>query len=398
MTALRPTTLLLVVLVMVTVAGWRWWPSPWWLIASVSCIVAGGALRSRQQRSPLGIIALLFLAVILSPMISIPWLWPCGLDCQGLGHYARWGGMPTWLWGMLAYVTTLACALLAWRWPKGAGAWLAPAALIACAGASVYFLWLSWHLQVLCNHCLAIHTVILTALALNVWVIAWKTALAVGLITALALHAAFHPVQLGSAADSPDPDPGSLLHQTPAEDATYGILAAAMTMGDNNAPWSAQLVLDPLCPHCRQAWQEVAHTLGPLVGSGDLRLRIRLRSNPRLELSRDLASWLVASAIIDSLPQHLPHLIGHSQRVTSQQLQQRWSQEGSSVALASLQRIAQLNDHTITHYLQADRQWIQDNRLLTTATPVLLLHGPGVERKLWSDRLPLEEVRQYIAP
>ena len=43
-------------------------------------------------------------------------------------------------------------------------------------------------------------------------------------------------------------------------------LAAAMTLGAQDAPHTIELILDPLCPHCRSAWQEIAETLGPARG------------------------------------------------------------------------------------------------------------------------------------
>ena len=106
-----PLDMALLLAAVLAVLLWRFVGGPWIIVPSLVAIgLALGARASQGAEGRSGLI-LVGMAALVSPLIALPALWPCPLACQGLADYANFGGLPTWAWGMLAYLATFACGL-----------------------------------------------------------------------------------------------------------------------------------------------------------------------------------------------------------------------------------------------------------------------------------------------
>ena len=116
--------------------------------------------------------------------------WPCDVACQGGGFYQRLGGIDI-LWpALIGYLVLGGLALFdGFRRPRWSTATCVVAGLLG--GASLFYLWVAWSLELLCPFCLTLHSLVL----LVVLAVAPDAALgaATGLVLgALGLNAAFH--------------------------------------------------------------------------------------------------------------------------------------------------------------------------------------------------------------
>ena len=380
---------------LLTLLLWRFVGGAWIIIPSLLTVLFAGAVRCHKNNMETdmftGPLVLLGLALLSAPLIALPVLWPCPLACQGLNEYAQFGSLPTWAWAMLAYGLCLLAGFLAKGEGPNARVWkrLFHLGLAACAGASLWFIMLSWELRVVCNHCLALHTLILIAAVLS-------SPLSRGTLGALILavfvsNAAFRlPTVLA-------PIDALTTHNDHTKDLQRQVelLANKMVLGQAEAPFSADLILDPLCPHCRSTWHNVARKLGPAVGAGTLKIRLRIRYNPRLESSRFAAEMLVASGATGQLSSALPQLISLRQNDSEDGLRTRWVSNGFFQPDAA-DTILDLIPTAINRLLQQDMAWMEEQQLLRLTTPIMILRSDDNQRQLFWEELPLEDIRQRL--
>ena len=230
--ALHPGEWCLLIAAVSTILLWRYVPGAWVLIPALGCVIAGSVLRIRLRQRLLTSLLILSMAVVVAPLIAMPTIWPCPVACQGGAAYAQLAGIATWAWGFVAYAICLALGMINYVLVKGELAQICgklyALGLAACAGVSVWFLGLSWQMELLCNHCLALHGLVLLACCLA-WRDRWKhvSALTLGL---LLCHALF---SIGAA-----PPPAIQLGSAETRlSAQVEQLDAAMTFGEAEAPF-----------------------------------------------------------------------------------------------------------------------------------------------------------------
>lgn len=376
---------------------WRFVGGPWLLLSSLVVLGVATYCRITGKSTQQIALSLAALATVVAPLIAIPVLWPCPLACQGVGEYGYLWAIPTWAWGMVSYAATLLSGLLSnyLKHQRMAHffARVFSIGLALCAGVSCWFLYASWQLEVVCNHCLALHTLILSA-----WILQFTptsqhlSAVTVGL---LASQLAFSSFGVTQQADIPqvkatgESSERLLMRQVET-------LGHTLLLGDMSAPNQADLILDPVCPHCRSAWLSIAKELGPAVGSGDLAIRIRLRYNYRLESSRFAAEMLVSSAAAGQLTSALPQLIGLSQSDSEERLRHRWA-TNSFFQPGPADTIRALIPEVITAHLTNDMDWMSEQNLLRLTTPIFVLKSPQNGRTVYSQDLPYTEILETVS-
>ncbi|TVR40139.1 MAG: hypothetical protein EA402_14080 [Planctomycetota bacterium] len=378
-----------------TVLAWRQFPHPATLGLSALVLLLIAIWTINQPQSWKLAIPILFLAALVAPMISLEALWPCGLACQGALHYSSFAGVPVWALGLLTYSITFFLLLAGLRGDQQRFRLAGGILLALCAGGSLWYLWLSWQLELLCNHCLALHTLALAAMICAVRLLSFERLLTLVALGFFALHMVFHHQPVVDAAPVAAP-----ISEQRADPEVAAAMSAAMRIGEAQAEIELHLVLDPICPHCRSVWRQLAEGLGPLIGDGSAQLHIRIRHNPRLPISRFAAEMLVAAGLTNHLGHGgylagaIPHLIGFSQRDSEAMLRSRWAASGFFNAEPALQ-LRQLVAGGIAQHLDSEARWLEGQRLLTAATPVLILRRGDI-RQQWSGDLPIEGIRQRI--
>jgi protein-disulfide isomerase len=227
-------------------------------------------------------------------------LWPCPVSCQGGGHYQRLWGVPV---HAPAVAGLLAVAVLAWlRRPA-----FAAVAAWACAGASLYFLWVAWQLGLRCSYCFTVHAgVLLAALCAGAVPAGALARAAAAAIAFLGLHFAFHPGVVEDI-DAPAPtapaggDAGvSAFLGTPATgQVTPGDqpgLAAVLVSGRDDAPWRVEVAIDLQCPHCAAAFAPLDAVLRTAAAEGRAQVRWRFLTRRSAPGGRELAARVLAAA------------------------------------------------------------------------------------------------------
>jgi len=208
------------------------------------------------------------------------------------------------LW--LAMPAYLAAAWVMWA-PASAGApgrlqpallsRLAAVAPWLLAGSSIYFLWLSWHLSVLCTHCLAIHVLVLAAVLPGARLPgSWSARLACVVIAGLGLYAVQHPPD-GQAIDI------GVDQHLGQGDWSAGELADLLAAdrgrrhGSPEAPLRVELVVDFTCPHCAAVWPDLNRDLFSLADAGRVQVVVRPTAGPHHPTAQRLALLAHAAAI-----------------------------------------------------------------------------------------------------
>jgi len=399
-----PTMPILVPLLAALVAGlWRFAPVPAALAGSALTLIVAIIVGWRwPQAARAGLPALAMLAALIAALrlVPVPALWPCEVACAGGGHYQTLGGISV-LWGSLVGLGAFATLVLRQRErdplpaPTRALGW-------ALIGASLYFLYLGWRLDVVCPHCLAVHTAVL-ALAggllrcAGAWREAASPALAALLVAGLGLHAAFHP---GVVRDTTDVDLLTDL-AAPALSAgnklAYASADSARRRGASAAPVVLELVVDFQCPHCAAHHHDLLNALTPALEAGTAELVIRhlvRRSEPA---SLPLARWAMGAALEGQARYDLfvATMLGSKPGADPRQLRDRLAETIDPLHLEGL---------IDRHPGAIDRLVADDGKRLgalkaTARTPQLIAvdRATGSVLKRWQGDLPLAEIAGWLA-
>ena len=217
--------------------------------------------------------------------------WPCDVACQGGGFYQRLGGVDV-LWpALIGYLTLGGLALFdGFRRPR----WSATTCLVAglLGGASLFYLWIAWSLELLCPFCLTLHGLVL----LVVLTVAPDAALAAatGLVLgALGLNAAFHHrVQADVVEEAAEGE-----REAGSAGTGMAITADANRIrGSSTAAITVEYGYALQCSHCAQQHGPLLDALGPALRAGTIRLVLRPVVRPADAGSVWLARWAFAAA------------------------------------------------------------------------------------------------------
>lgn len=219
-------------------------------------------------------------------------IWPCPVSCQGGGHYQRLFDVPVYV---PAVAVMLAVAALAWWWRAWAGyaAW-------AAAGASLYFLWIAWRLDLACSYCFTVHAgVLLTAGCFLSG--GWLGRVTAAILVFLGLHLAFHPgvVADGPAAPPPPaPELGGFLAPRPASTATNipADLDRLRRQGGELAAYVLEVAVDLHCPHCAASAGPLSTALRDHLAAGRVEVVTRFLTRASAPSGRELAAHVLGAA------------------------------------------------------------------------------------------------------
>ena len=228
------------------------------------------------------------LPAVLTAIRLAGW-WPCDVACQGGGFYQRLGGIDI-LWpALIGYLVLSGLALFdGFRRPR----WSAATCLVAglLGGASLFYLWVAWSLELLCPFCLTLHGLVL----LVVVAVAPDAALAAatGLVLgALGLNAAFHhrvQADVVERAGSGERRAGNSSEANRAD--------AHRIRGSSTASITVEYGYALQCSHCAQQHGPLLDALGPALQAGTIRLVLRPVVRPADAGSVWLARWAFAAA------------------------------------------------------------------------------------------------------
>jgi len=393
----------LVPLLVALVAGlWRFAPVPAALAGSLVALIAALIIGWRwPQAARAGLPALGLLTALIAALrlVPVPGLWPCEVACAGGGHYQTLAGVSL-LWAAVVGALAFAAACLRERHrpalslPTRSLGW-------ALIGGSLYFIHLGLRLDLVCPHCLAVHTAALCCagglLRGEAWRATTASGLAAALIAGLGLHAAFHP---GLVRDTADVD---LLTSLPAPALSAGNKLAFATAdsarrrGDSAAPVVLELVIDFQCPHCAATHHELMTALAPFLAAGKAELVTRhlvRRSEPA---SLTLARWAAAAAMDGQARYdlYLATMLGSRAGADARELRARLGEMIDPLALeGSIER----------HPGAVDRLVADDAKRLgelqaTARTPQLIAvdRAGGAVLKRWQGDVPLGEIAAWLA-
>lgn len=359
------------VAVLGAVAAWRWATEPLAALASLVALACAWVLAGQGRgRRLLPVLALLAAGLAALRLFGPETVFPCNIACDGGAAFSRIAGIDV-LW--LAGGGALLLALLAWRrrhrpvdQATALLAWL-------LAGGSLAYLALGWHLDLVCRHCLAVHTVILAAVAGAAptrmrWLLA--ITVAVMLVGGLLL-----------AAGTPAP-PSTVDLRDPALIAARDRIDDARRHGAAEAPVQIDLVLDLHCPICARRHRDWQRTATAVDG---LSVTTRLLVRDHEPETHTLARWVYASAHQGeaAFQLALTALLGSPAGSTASELRPKL---GEVVDVAALDAWLATHGPAVEALIAADQQLlIQLDAHRRTPTAVLR-QGERIVERLSGDR------------
>ena len=393
---------ILIPLLLVVVAGlWRFAPVPAALAGSLLALTAAllvGWRWPQESRSGLPALGLLVALIAALRLVPVPGLWPCEVACAGGGHYQALGGVSV-LWAVVVGALAFAGLGLSER-DRPALSTHTRALGWALIGGSLYFLLVGLRLEVVCPHCLAVHTAVLCCAGGLLRGVAWRDAAATGvaaaLIAALGLHAAFHP---GLVRDGADVDLLTDL-QAPALSAgnklAFATADSARRRGDSEAPVILELVVDFQCPHCAATHHDLLTALAPALAAGKAELVTRhlvRRSEPA---SLTLARWAAAAAMDGQVRYDLyvATMLGSRAGADARELRARL---GEMIDPLSLEGLIERHAGAVDRLVAGDARRLGEVQA-TARTPQLIAvdRASGAVLKRWLGELPLGEIAGWL--
>lgn len=344
------------VLILLSLICWRWAPLPVALVSAGLAILAAW-IRPRRMRPALPALALVGAGLVGLRLGLGDTAFPCSLRCEGGAPYGRILGLDV-LWASLVGFAIL--ALTAWRRrhrpvdaPTLAIAWI-------LVGGSLAYLGLGLGLDVVCRHCLAVHTLVL-ALAAGALPDRgrWRGP-AIAVVFALGLTATLLHL-------TPAPVPTQTVVTDPADRALIDRIEAVRTRPGEAL--AADLVIDLQCPVCARLHQRWEDALTAIPG---LNLRTRLLVRDGDATAQDLARWTWAAAAQGAPAYRLVReaLLGSPADVASADLRPRLT---DLVDLDGLDRWLAAHGTAIDALIAEDqahlRAWSADKR-----TPAVIFH------------------------
>ena len=277
-------------------------PETWLaILAGIASVVAiGFSMATGLRRTTAGQVgtprrfgAVAALACVVILVGWWEWLWPCPITCAGGDAYAELLGMPIQAISasMLGLAAVIAFSQAHRTQIQG------PAELIAWAavGGTVYYLFLSLTLGLVCSHCLAVHTVVLCLIGplLAGSGLRSGSRLATVVVAALSLHALYHPVGERSTAASLPAGELSIEDQRIISQMDLG-----RRYGDPQAPVRVVLMVNMHCSVCKTTFLPVVQGLKTPIANGQVHLVIR-HDYQADGLTRQRLTVLAAAAAAD---------------------------------------------------------------------------------------------------
>ncbi|MBA3709067.1 MAG: thioredoxin domain-containing protein [Planctomycetes bacterium] len=406
------TGLAAVALIIVSVVAWRF--APTWVGFVASAVALAWTWRSGSRMKGdsrwaehIATIGILVSALLLLAKHEPAW-WPCDLSCNGGGGYERLpviGLMVTkvalgaWL---LLYALVAIAGLRRQPGVPAKGPHEAPspghvqALAWAMIGGSLFYLWTSFRLGLVCHQCLAMHTVVL-ALAGPMRRGALRPFVRIAAVAAgfLALLAVYGPA-LRTDVAKPSADPTVL---TPGrEDAAYVEGADAnRRIGRADAAFVLELALEFQCPHCQLAYTEIEPAVRPQIDSGVLAIVIRPVIRPSQAASADLVRWSFAAAATSdrTFRHYLDGMLGTRTDLTSAQILSGPAAEGARLERLSAEAAA--HAHAIDVLIERDRARLHALGSTGPTPSAVLIDRGGAVRGRWSGHLDREQIIAALA-
>ena len=355
-----------------------------------------GLRRSKRHWQWTG--TLLFLTAVTAILYSCG-LWPCEVACAGAGPYQGLYGIHVGILALVPLLITAITCFLANKNPEAAYGAAASWMLAGLSGASVYYLFLSWDIGLLCPYCLAVHTGTLSAFS-SCLVHAsgrWYARTGTIAVSALCLHAVYHP---GAYLISPEHKPVDVeLGLSTAQTRVLLSLDRARSRGHAEAPIKADLIIDLQCPHCREVVPQLLAGLAPAVQQGQLYLTWRYRYPRRIPGAKRLAELALAAAMAKK------HDSFHAAMLGSPTFLEDPSDADKRLP-ADLSELAAFVDDPdlgapLAILLQVDEARLDQMKIVGERTPVLVLRKSGKEIHRFTGikvKPTLQQVQAYTRP
>jgi|GEM_PF-5332326 len=262
------------------VAAWRFTEPPVAGTATVIALLAAWILAGNGR----GRRALPFLALFAAALAALR-LWgpeaafPCQLRCEGVADYGTLFGLPVLGFAVVGYS---ALALAAWRCRHLPVGPLTAILAWSLAGGSLAYIGVSWYLSVICQHCFAVHTIVLAALAGVGWT-RWRVLLALVVAAALGSWIVF---------STPSAAPTATVTLSPSDESARALLDANRSVGPQDAALTIEFVIDLHCAVCARRhhdWMRAARTIP------GLRITTRLLVRAGEPTAAEFARWVLGS-------------------------------------------------------------------------------------------------------
>lgn len=355
------------------VLAWRFWPASGGLLASallgvIVCCSCWLVYRRRLASGRLGLIAAG--AALLTALVGLfPALWDCSTACSAGAYYAQLFGISNLLPATLAYALLTLLMIGEQRRAEALPATRLLGTILMAI--SLYYLWLSWRLDMRCGHCLAVHGCVL-ALAPRLLIssrpllVPWLIA---GCVVGL-LHGIYHPGPRHSDTRS---SPTAPLNWTAYDQADRG-----RHYGLAQAPWRVDIIYRFECRHCRDDLITLIRGVLPLVDAGDIQLRLLSAVLPGDAASRDRAHLIAAAAAEGALLPALQALLGAEGLNDAAGNRIRLQQSGHPAMAAVIAR-AKADRASWEHLIDHDQQRIAATR---GVTPRVVLQAADGRRQV----------------
>ena len=332
-----------------------------------------------------GITALTILATVVALLRYIPTVWPTETCCSGGAVFEHWLGLPVALMAAVIYATfaTICATTRGEHALPAIGAWLGWGAI----GGSLYFLWLSLQIDLVCTHCLALHGLLLALIGPMIVASGSMRRLALLIIAlaALVIHAGYNP--------GPRHDPGPAVEGLVAGDLRF---AMAIDRGRRRGALDAPLVLDVVvnihCKHCAREIPPLVASLDNAIAAGKVELVYRLIHESEAPGQARLTPLAYASAADDKFADFITTFLGFRDDLTPAEVDAALPSR-----FAELTDLAEVYADVIALTAAADRDYLRMRRLKALGPQVLLRpRGGGDTIGLWRDRIVVREVVDAI--
>ena len=390
---------LLPLLALIAAGVWRFAPASAGWTASGLTVVLALVLGQRfpsAARSSLPALALL--AVLVTGLRLIPGdvIWQCAVHCQGGGHYQELFHVSV-LWpALIAYAAFAALSLRDSHKEHLA----TETALLGwlMIGASLYYLYVSFRLEIACPHCLAVHTAVLACAGGLLRSLPVVPTLTTVMIASLSLHAAFHP---GLETDTVDVDLANNPQATatvlsPANKMAFATADGIRRSGNVTAPLVLELVLDLQCPVCARQHHELMAALTPTLTEKRAELVVRHLVRKSEPASQTLGRWAFAAAIDgqQTYDFYIASMLGSRSGADPRELRTHLAEAMDPLLLDAI---------ALRHQAAIDRLLAQDaQRLIELKAPartpqlIAIDRASGTIQHRWVGELPISDIVEWL--
>jgi uncharacterized membrane protein len=354
--------------VVLTAAVWRFSEAPTFAFAcsAITVLTAAHVGWRWTEHSLRSLILTCVAGILIIASHLIPW--SCDIDCQGGYRYQSLVGVPTPIFGVVLLIILAVSARFDQRRARES---LATHALAcALAGTSLYFLWLSWQLRMVCPYCLSAHTAVLSVAALSLRNLrregSWKLAahsLVIAALAAVLLHVAYEE-DPNRVIDEPPPSPGTAAKP---DDPIVAQIEQGRRIGRANAPLILEVVTDLQCSKCAQIAPELMKAIEQDINDGRVEVIHRIRWHRSQPMSRTLAEWSLAAAFAGRAQFKLYMAAALGSKPGAQEDAVR-EQVGALVDVNLLERIKADHATAIDQILLVDESRIAELDVVTPAT------------------------------